>query len=313
MTPLPRAGPVLVVGSAGLDIVGRPTDKLLAGASTPGILRTSLGGVGRNVAENLARLGAEVVLLSAIGADIEGARLLEETAAAGVNVDHCLPVEGEPTGAYLAVLDGAGNLQHALDDMRVMASITPEVLRQRRHLFQEASVVFIDTNLPTRTLAAAIGLARRSGVPVAADPTALSLAPRLVPHLQDLWLITPNQTEAEQLCPVASTLAGRERASDIARWLVSQGVDIAIVAMAEFGVVYATPDGSGHVPAIRTEVVEPTGAGDALTAAVIFGLINEIPVDEAVRLGVSAASLTLRTRGSVVPDLSLERLYEELR
>ena len=64
--------------------------------------------------------------------------------------------------------------------------------------------------------------------------------------------------------------------------------------------------------AIRTEIVDPTGAGDALTAAVIFSMLNQIPLDDAVRLGVSAASLTLRHRGAVVPDLSLEKLYDQL-
>jgi pseudouridine kinase len=67
------------------------------------------------------------------------------------------------------------------------------------------------------------------------------------------------------------------------------------------------------VPAVQTEIVDPTGAGDALTAAVLFARLNDIPLDEAVRLGASAAALTLRTTGSVVPDLSLELLYDQLR
>jgi pseudouridine kinase len=83
--------------------------------------------------------------------------------------------------------------------------------------------------------------------------------------------------------------------------------------MAGFGVAYASPEVSGLVPAVQTVILDPTGAGDALTAAVIFALLNEIPLDEAVKLGASAAALTLRTPGSVVPDLSLELLYDQLR
>lgn len=308
-----RHGPILVLGAAALDIVGRPLDELQAGTSTPGSLRISLGGVGRNVAENLARLGSEVILITAVGDDPQGHELLQETANAGVTVDHCLTIPGQPTGSYLAVLDGRGNLLHALDDMRVIESISPEELRQRRALFQEAAVVFLDANLPARSLATALGLARRASVPVAADPTSVALAQRLCPHLKDLWLVTPNQAESEALCFQPSVEGGRDRALDVARWLVGEGVQIAIVSIAEYGVVYASAEGSGHVPAIQTEIVEATGAGDALSAAVMFSLLNEIPLDEAVRLGVSAASLTLRTRGSVVPDLSLELLYEQLR
>ncbi|OGO16256.1 MAG: hypothetical protein A2Y93_09145 [Chloroflexi bacterium RBG_13_68_17] len=313
MVLLERSGHVLVIGAAGLDIVGRPTGELITGASTPAILRTSLGGVSRNVAENLARLGSEVVLVAAVGDDVEGGRLLNQTAGAGVNVDYCIGVPGLPTGAYLAILDGSGNLHHALDDMRITESLTPDHLRERRGLFESAAVVFLDANLTPRTLSAAIELARSCGVPVAADPTSLSLAPRLLPHLKDLWLVTPNQSEGETLCPETSAETGRDRAMSIARWLVSQGAYIAVLAMAEYGVVYASVDSSGHVPAIQTEIIEPTGAGDAMTAAMIHSLLNEIPLDEAARLGVVAASLTLHTRGSVVPDLSLELLYQQLR
>jgi pseudouridine kinase len=68
----------------------------------------------------------------------------------------------------------------------------------------------------------------------------------------------------------------------------------------------------GYIPAIRSEVVDRTGAGDALTAGVVFGLLNDFPIDEAVRLGVSAATLTLQCKETVCPDLSLERLYDQL-
>jgi pseudouridine kinase len=94
--------------------------------------------------------------------------------------------------------------------------------------------------------------------------------------------------------------------------MVSMGVEIAIITLAQFGVCYATSETNGFVPAIRTEIVDPTGGGDALTAAVMFGLLNEMPLDDAIRLGVSAATLALRSPGAVVPDLTLEKLYDQL-
>ena len=74
----------------------------------------------------------------------------------------------------------------------------------------------------------------------------------------------------------------------------------------------ADSTGSGYIDALRTNVVDSTGAGDAFTGATIFGLLNEVPVDEAMRLGVTAASLTLETLESVVPNLSQELLYARL-
>jgi pseudouridine kinase len=308
-------GHVLVIGSAGLDIVGRPRESLQPGSSSPGILRSSFGGVGRNVAENLARLGTDVVFVTAVGDDDEGQRLLVQVTAVGVDTRHSLRVPAQATGAYLAVLDEHGRLHLALDDMHVVENITPDFVRECKDLFRGAMAVFLDANLPPRALAAAAALARRFDVPVAADPTSVGLAPRLVPLLADVWLLTCNEAEVLALCPASGpgAMGEAERAIELPRRLISKGVDIAIVAMAEAGVGYATAEINGHIPALQVEVVDPTGAGDALSAAVMFGLLNDIPLDEAVRLGVSAAAVTLRTRGSVAPGLSLELLYEQLR
>ena len=304
---------VLVVGASGLDVIGRAQAPLRPGTSNPGEIRVSHGGVARNVSENLARLGMEVTLLTAVGDDDAGRQVLDHAAQAGVDVAQALVVPGGRTGAYLALLDEQGAKHLALDDMRVVESITAEFLENRGDLFDQAQAVFLDANLPPPALEAAVALARRAGVPIAADPTSVALGTRLVPHLADLWLITPNEDEAEALTPHDVPHTDRHRGLDAARHLVSRGVQIAMVTMAEFGVAYATAEVSGHIPAVRTDIVDPTGAGDAQTAAIVFGLLNDIPLDEAVRLGVSAAAVTLRHRGSVVPSLSLELLYDQLR
>ncbi len=303
---------MLVIGASGMDIVGRPSQPINFGTSNPGALRTSEGGVARNIAENLARLGMETILMTAVGDDPQGSTILQQAEAAGVDVGPCLMLPGESTGSYLAVLDHTGNLHLALDDMRTVTRITPEHLRARKDLFQQAAMLVLDANLTPDTLKEVVRLARASGVPISADPTSRGLALRLKPHLAELFLITPNEAEAEALCPGTVPHADQERALRAARDLVASGVEVAIITMAEFGVIYATADQSGHIPALRTEIRDPTGAGDALTAAVIFALSNGIPLDEAVRLGISAAALTLRSPGTVRPDLSLELLYDQL-
>jgi pseudouridine kinase len=125
-------------------------------------------------------------------------------------------------------------------------------------------------------------------------------------------MISPNGAEAAILCDRPFQASKRQEAIDAAKCLVGQGVQLVLLSLAEYGVVYATSETSGHVPAIRTKIVDPTGAGDALTATVIFSLLNEISLDDAVRLGVTAATLTLQHRGTVIPDLSLEMLYDHL-
>lgn len=309
--PNPEA-PVLVIGAAGLDIVGRATDVLEAKTSNPGRLRISHGGVARNVAENLAHLGTDTILLTAVGDDDQGHQILDRARREGVNVEAAVIDPERPTGAYLAVLDRQGNLQHGLDDMAVLRSLTPGEIEKRSGLFEAASVVVLDANPPPATLDSIFRLATEHQIPVAADPTSRSLAPRIKPYLESIWLLSPNEPEAEVLCPLSIPHSDEARAIEAARHLVARGIDFVMITRAEFGVGYATSEGSGHIPAIQTEIADPTGAGDALLATVIFALMNEIPVDEAVRLGTTAAALTLRCPDSVYQDLSLEMLYDQL-
>ena len=304
--------PVLVIGAAGVDIIGRVRGELQARTSSPANIRISFGGVARNVAENLARLGQPVNLISVVGQDEAGTQLLGGARSAGVNVDGVLRSEDFPTGTYLGVVNSEGEMQYALDDMRAISCLTPEYIHSLGRLFDQASMIFIDANLPKDSLRRVMSIARRKQLPVCADPTSQTLAGKLRPHLPRLHMVVPNCREAEILCERRINPSSRREALAAAKCLVAQGVDIAIIGLAAFGVCYATSETSGHIPAVRTTVIDPTGVGDALTATVIFGLLNDIPIDDAVRLGVTAASLTLRYRGSVVPDLSLEKLYDQL-
>lgn len=302
---------VLAIGAAGMDLVGRLVKEWQPGSSAPAHIRTTMGGVARNVAENLARLGQPTLLISAVGTDPAGEQILAYTADAGVNILGVLRIEQQPTGSYLAVIASDGTLRYALDDMYVVNSITPDYIRSLKKNFSEASLVFIDANLPKDSLRTVMSLARKTHCPVCADPTSLVLAPRLIPYLNRLALITPNAAEAAVLAEKEFDPSNATESVEIAKLLVARGAETVIITLAEFGLCYATTQHSGYIPAIRTKIIDPTGAGDALTAAVLMARLNDIPLDDAVRLGVAAASLTLRHPGAVYPSLSLEKLYEQ--
>ena len=303
---------VLVIGAAGIDIKSRPHAALRMGQSNPGVVRNSVGGVARNIAENLARLEVPTVLLAAVGVDHSGDYVLARTAEAGVDTSYALRVSDQHTGSYIAVQDENGNLIVAISEYEIVERITPAYLQKHRALFAEAALAVVDANLSPRALSSVFRWAERYGVPVCADPTSQGLAPKLLPHLSQMYMVAPDAYEAAVLCGSDHAPTTSEEAIKIAQCLVERGVRIAIVTLAERGLAYAAGSEAGHIPALRTQVVDKTGVGDALTAAVIFGLLSEFPLDEAVRLGVAAAALTLRTRETVAPDLSLDRLYDDL-
>ena len=295
-----------------MDMVGRLKSELRPHTSNPAQIRYAFGGAARNVAENLLHLGTPVTLLTVVGNDEQGDNLIQSMGDAGANVAAVLRTSQFPTGTYLAVVDADGTLEYGLDDMRGLSELSPQYIHSHEDLFTQSSLIFIDANLSKETLRTVVAVARRCKLPICADPISETLAPKLNPYMAKLRLVVPNMGEASVLCDRKSGIYSRREAIDAAKCMVSQGVEIAIVTMAESGVCYATSEISGFVPPVRTNIIDPTGAGDALTAAVLFGLLNQMPIDDAVRLGVAAASLTLKYRGAVVPDLSLEKLYDQL-
>jgi len=301
-------GYVLAIGTSGIDTKGRALAPLAPGTSTPGKIKSNSGGVARNIAENLARLGQEVVFLSAIGNDRPGNRIRNRLEDLGVDTSHFLVSERHRSAAYLALFDENKSLLYSIDDMSVVETITPQIIYRNRGLIFNADMVALDSNLSAQSIRSIVKQSTAKNIPLVADPTSTGLAAKLIPHLPELYMITPNAAEAEVLS--GQSIKNRRQAIKAAQKLVLMGVEIVVITLAEKGVVYATDDTSGHIPALTSNVVDLTGASDALTAAIIFGLLNDFPIDEAARLGASAAALTLQSEDSVAENLNLDQLYE---
>ena len=306
------SGNILVIGATLLDTKGQPTHGLEPNVSNTAIIRNTRGGSARNVAENLGLLGANVTLLSAVGDDISGRRLLAQTAMANVRVEHVRIVPDVATGSYIGIIDEDGSTAVALTDTRVMDHLTPDYLYRQRHLFRQTDLIVFDGSLSEHAIEVIFFLAEQYKIPVCADPSSRRLTYKIEPYLAKLYLAVPNEAEAAALCGIEGMDDLLKSRRQLAQTLVSRGVKIAIVTISGFGFVYATEHENGAVPALGSEIVEATGAGDAITAAVIIGLLEGMPVVECMRLGASAAGLALQTAETVVPNLSLDLLYEHL-
>ena len=302
--------PVIVIGAAAMDTKGRPHAALTPGTSCPGDIRISVGGSARNVAENLARLGVPTTLLTAVGKDGSGRRILSQAQESGIDTERVITTDEYHTAAYMTIYDERGESVYSIHDMDILRLITPQYLAHYRRVIGESAMITVDANLSPQALRSLFAIARKHSIRVCADPTTVGLAQRLKPHLSDLYMITPNAAEAEALTGLPVT--NKSKALRAAQALVSMGVRVAIITLGEKGLCYATSDSAGTLPAIRCDIVDLTGAGDALTAAVVFGLLNEMHVDDAVRLGLAAAALTIQCQETVCPSLSVDALYEKL-
>lgn len=300
--PLPRDAHVVVVGGANTDVVGMPDGVLLAHDSNPGHVRTSAGGVGRNIAENMARLGAAVHLVTAFGCDAASGELAASCRVAGVDVSSSVVSSDLPGARYLAIMDRERDLAVAVNDMRVLETLRPAAMAEsgRASLLASAAMVVADCNLPAETL---LWLAEHVSVPLVVDPVSAPKAPRVAVLLPRLAAVKASCLEAGAL--LGREVGGLDAAREAAEDLVAAGVGVAFVTCGPAGTAWAAAGRSGALPAPGVAVAITNGAGDAFCAGAAYALLAGADAEAAAFLGTAVSALTLTDEETVSPRVSL--------
>jgi pseudouridine kinase len=302
---------VVVIGGANMDVKARSTRTAVPATSNPGTGSMAAGGVGRNIAENLARLGTRTHLVAAIGSDGLGDQVLAATSGAGVHVEH-VRRSARATGTYTAVLDADGELVVAVADMAATDELSPEQVNAARDLVAAASLVVLDGNLSTSTLAFALDLATAAGARVLLEPVSVPKAAALA-HLVEagrpLFAITPNRDELAALTDLPARTD--RQVARAARALHDRGVELVWVRLGDRGSLLSSVDDRVELAAVPAEVADVTGAGDAMLAAFCHALLGGAEPADAAAFGHAAAALTVASPHTVRPDLT-ERLVRSL-
>lgn len=201
---------VVVVGGVNLDIGGRPHGELVAADSNPGQVRMSLGGVGRNIAHNMALMGLDVRMLTAFGDDMNAQRIAASCGELGIDISQCLTVPGGATSTYLFITDGHGDMALAVSDMEIYEHVTPAFLAGRARLLQNAQLLVVDTNIPAQSIA---WLAENIRLPIFADPVSTAKAEKLRPVLGSSTPSSPTgwRRSCSRACPSPTRRASTPR------------------------------------------------------------------------------------------------------
>jgi len=308
---LPDHRPVVCVGAANLDRKLRSTDAIALRTSNPASQSESFGGVARNIAENLARLGTTVALLTAIGADSSGAALLDHAESLGIDVRGALRLDG-CSGTYTAVLDRDGEMVVALADMALYDRMEPAFVDARQAQLAGAALVVADLNLPKDTIAALVQQARRHATPLVLVAVSEPKMARLPADLSGVRLLILNA--GELAARVGRTLADDDALTAAIREVQAEGAQDLIVTRGARGVLVTAGDDVVDLPAQPVDVVDVTGAGDAFAAAVCWSLAQDDGTDDLVlacRRGLHLSALTLGVPETVHPGLGPDSLATE--
>ena len=293
-----------------MDLIAQPTASLVLGDSNPGRIQSAPGGVARNVAENLARLGQPVRLLSVVGDDALGQSLLDRTQSVGVDVSAVQTVAGGTTSTYLSIHNQQGEMEFAINDMALLEQLTPTLLQSQAAVLQAASAIVVDANLSDATLAHVLGT--DFGKPVFADAVSVAKCSRLKPWLTAVYLLKVNRLEAQALC--GTVVHTPEDAWTACRSLQAPGCT---PGRGQPGCRWGLLGGCRwrrRATARRhpVEVVNVSGAGDALLAGLVFGHAQGWALAASVVFAMACAELTLGHPGANAPNLSAESAQRHL-
>ncbi len=280
---------VIVFGGANIDIKAKTNNAHIPATSNPGVVSTSFGGVGRNIAVNLARLGVDVSFVSAVGTDAQGEALLQATGSSGVDVRNCLTVNGA-TGTYCAVLDNQGELVTAVADMSALDALRPEMIVQHKVEISAAQLIVADCNLSPMTLAALAAVAANKLI---IEPVSVAKSKRLWSLLEGcgIFAATPNMAQ------VTNQFGNRSPTEHVAV-LMKLGLQNVVLHAGPDGAYVGEKANVVHVPAQAAKIVDVTGAGDAAVAGFVFGLLQDMSLVEAAQLGQKTAARVMASAAS---------------
>ncbi len=303
---LPEKDTVVVVGGANVDRKFHIKEEVKYGTSNPSSVSISVGGVARNIAENLGRLGSSVKLITLMGKD-QDAVFIEEACGAFVDFELVEKLEDEETGSYSAILNNEGDLVLGLANMSIYDSLLPNVLKKYEATLLNTKCIIADLNCPKETVEYLREIAISKNIDFTIVPVSSSKMKNMPDELKGVTYFICNLDEAETY--LDRRIEQKEDCENAIELLLKKGIENVILTVGDRGVYIGNSSGIKHLEAVKVnEVIDVTGAGDAFVGATMHGVLAGESFVEAVQLGLYNASKTIESDYTVRQDLSVDEL-----
>lgn len=305
---------VVVIGAANIDIQGFSINKLVMEDSNPGRVKISSGGVGRNIGENLSRLGANVKLMTVLGDDPYSQALIDECRKSSIDVSSSLIIKNMTSPIYLSILDNNGDMELALCDNEILENMSTDYLKENHEIIEGAEIILIDTNLPTHIIEFIANTYKHKTIFV--DTVSTQKALKIKSVLGSFDTIKLNFIEAQALSNIYINDCTEAELHKISDYFLESGIQNIFITLGKDGVYYKNKSHSNLYSAPFTKVVNATGAGDAFMAGLIYSRLNNLDIDFTSKFSTGAAILALSHENTINPNMSVKNIYnllEELK
>ncbi len=293
---------IVVVGAVFVDVKGFPHDLYLPTGRNAGNVEIVHGGVGRNVAEDIANVELRPTFLSVVDETAQGEEVIRKLNKHKVNTDYIRRVP-DGMGMWLAVFDNTGDLAGSISKRPDMDTLIEVLDEQGDEIFRKADSVVIEVDVGSRIVKRVLDYAEKYRVPVYGVVANMGIASERRDFLQRMDCFVCNQQEAGILFVTDySAITPDELVEDLPQRLESANIPSIVVTMGSRGAVYASRNGEkGFFPAEHVKVRDTTGAGDAFCAGVAIGLTYKKSMREAVEIGTRLAASVIKVSENVCP------------
>jgi len=300
---------VSVIGGANMDIMGYPFTTLRRGDSNPGQVSLSLGGVGRNIAENLARLGVNTKLFTVVGNDIYGDKIIQDSLKTGIDMSHVLKINDLGTGTYLAILNGENDMDVAIASMDIFSRLDEKYLEDNQGIISKSQAIVFDTNLEEKVLTFGVNLFQDNDLYL--DTVSHTKALRAKKIIGKFHTIKPNRLEAEALSGIKIT--GRGDLDQAATYFHREGVRNVIITLGEEGVYYSDGKSTGILKAEKVIPKNATGAGDAFQAALVYANLEGMGIRDKLIFSMGASLLAMDSYDTINKEMSTANIQKIIK
>lgn len=294
--------PIAVVGNVFVDIKGFPDDNYIPGGRNAGKVEIVHGGVGRNVAEDIANIELRPRFVSMVDDTPEGEEVLRKLKNHKVNTDY-VPAVPNGMGMWLAVFDETGDIVGSISKRPDMSALEALINEKGDEIFADCDSIVVEIDLDKEIIKSVFKYAEKYKKRVYAVVANMSIASQRRDFLQSIDCFVCNVEEAGILFVSDFEGMSPEKLCDeLSRKVVSARIPSMVVTLGSRGAVYADMNGDkGVYPARRVKVRDTTGAGDAFCAGVAIGLTYGKTMREAVEIGTQLASSVITVSENVCP------------
>lgn len=290
----PTQTPIYVIGSINTDMIVK-ADKLPSPGQTVmgGDFLMTAGGKGGNQAVAAARHGALVSMVANLGEDIFGDQAVSRLQSEGIDCTHVGRDANHPSGVALISVDASGE-NHIVVAPGANSTVTEQQVEAALASIPAGSIVLLQLEIPLATVSHAIALANEKSCRVMLDPAPAQALPEEM--LQGLYLLTPNETEAEILTGMA--VDDPDSATQAAERLLEAGAQNVAVTLGARGVLLANDQGSELIAAPSVKALDTTAAGDCFNGSVAVALAGGNDLRDAMAFACKAASISVTRMGA---------------